>query len=205
MHIGRLSTDGSRVASRGQEPVTTAPPRLGQETRIRESGDLVQRLSHPAGPKTLKNALRCLSAKAARLRGRARLRESGDLVQHLSHPAGPKTLKNALSCLSAKAARLRERARLRESGDLVQRLSHPAGPKTLKNALGCLSAKAARLRGRARRRGPGCQSILSPRAQGSNASTNRQKPCPSRQGQGRSMVEGGAPEGKRRIGTYTKK
>ncbi|KAJ1201144.1 hypothetical protein NDU88_004959 [Pleurodeles waltl] len=65
MPIGRLNTDGGRAASRGQEPATTAPPRLGQETRLRERGDLVQRLSHPAGPKTLKNALGCLSAKAA--------------------------------------------------------------------------------------------------------------------------------------------
>ncbi|KAJ1164896.1 hypothetical protein NDU88_005328 [Pleurodeles waltl] len=100
------------------------------------------------------------------------------------------------SCLSAKTARLRGWARLRESGDLVQRLSHPAGPKTLKNALGCLSAKAAQLRGRARRRGPGRQSILRPRAQGSKASTNPQKPCPSRQGRGRSVVEGGGTRGK---------
>ncbi|KAJ1127808.1 hypothetical protein NDU88_006201 [Pleurodeles waltl] len=94
MPIGRLSTDGGRVASRGQEPATTAPLRLGQETRLWESGDLVQRLSHPVGPKMLnKNALSCLSAKTARLRGWARLQESADLVQRLSHPAGPKTLR----------------------------------------------------------------------------------------------------------------
>ncbi|KAJ1204061.1 hypothetical protein NDU88_007842 [Pleurodeles waltl] len=65
MPIGRLSTDGGRAASRGKEPVTTALPRLGQETRLQESGDLVQRLSHPAGPKTLKKTLGCLRAKAA--------------------------------------------------------------------------------------------------------------------------------------------
>ncbi|KAJ1134820.1 hypothetical protein NDU88_001266 [Pleurodeles waltl] len=122
MPIGRLNTDGDRAASRGQEPAITAPLRLGQETRLRESGDLVQRLSHPA-----------------------------------------------------------------------ERGSPPAGPKTQKSALGCLSAKAVRLRGQARRRGPGRQLILGPRAQGSKASTNPQKPCPSRQGQGRSSEEGGHP------------
>ncbi|KAJ1164986.1 hypothetical protein NDU88_005416 [Pleurodeles waltl] len=46
--LSRLNTDGGRAASRGQEPAITAPPRLGQETRLRESGDLVQCLSHPA-------------------------------------------------------------------------------------------------------------------------------------------------------------
>ncbi|KAJ1136618.1 hypothetical protein NDU88_003033 [Pleurodeles waltl] len=132
--LGRLNTDGGRAASRGQEPAITAPPRLGQETRLRESGDLVQRLSHPA-----------------------------------------------------------------------ERGSPPAGPKTQKSALGCLSTKAVRLRGQARRRGPGRQSILGPRAQGSLASAEPSKPRPSRQGPGRWSVGGGAPEGKRRIRIYTKK
>ncbi|KAJ1163077.1 hypothetical protein NDU88_003540 [Pleurodeles waltl] len=62
-----------------------------------------------------------------------------------------------------------------------------------KSALGCLSAKAVRLRGQARRRGPGRQSILGPRAQGSLASAKPSKPRPSRQGPGRSSVGGGHP------------
>ncbi|KAJ1207431.1 hypothetical protein NDU88_002822 [Pleurodeles waltl] len=132
--------------------------------------------------------------------GERRLRPVSD------SPGGTKdTEKDTLSCLSAKTARLRGQVRLRESGDQVRRQSHPVGPKMLKNAHGCISAKAAQLQGRAVHRGPGRQSILSPRVQGSKASTNPQKPCPSQEDQGRSVVEGGPPEGRRRIRTYIKK
>ncbi|KAJ1208239.1 hypothetical protein NDU88_003625 [Pleurodeles waltl] len=82
--LGRLKTDGGRAAPRVQEPAIAAPPRLGLETRLRESGDLVHRLSHPAerdsppaGPKTQKSTLGCLSAKAVRLREQARRRGPG--------------------------------------------------------------------------------------------------------------------------------
>ncbi|KAJ1207612.1 hypothetical protein NDU88_003002 [Pleurodeles waltl] len=70
----RLKTYGGQAAPHGQEPAIAAPPRLGLETRLRESGDLVQHLSHPAGrgsppagPRMQKSTLGCLSAKAVRL------------------------------------------------------------------------------------------------------------------------------------------
>ncbi|KAJ1149669.1 hypothetical protein NDU88_002474 [Pleurodeles waltl] len=77
--LGRLKTDGGQPAPRGQEPEIAAPPRLGLETRLWENGDLVQRLSYPAergsppaGPRTQKSTLGCLSVKAVRLREQAR-------------------------------------------------------------------------------------------------------------------------------------
>ncbi|KAJ1105134.1 hypothetical protein NDU88_002542 [Pleurodeles waltl] len=82
--LGRLKTEGGRAAPRGQEPEIEAPLRLGLETRLRESGDLVQRLSHPAergsppaGPRTQKSTLGSLRAKPVRLREQARRRGPG--------------------------------------------------------------------------------------------------------------------------------
>ncbi|KAJ1179704.1 hypothetical protein NDU88_004938 [Pleurodeles waltl] len=82
--LGCLKTDGGRASPHGQEPEIAAPPRLGLETRLLESGDLVQRLSHPAergsppaGPWMQKSTLDCLSAKAVRLREQARRRGPG--------------------------------------------------------------------------------------------------------------------------------
>ncbi|KAJ1174885.1 hypothetical protein NDU88_000176 [Pleurodeles waltl] len=82
--LGCLKADGGRAAPHGQEPEIAAPPRLGLETRLRESGDLVQHLSHPAergsppaGPRTQKSALGCLSAKAVQLQEQVRRQGPG--------------------------------------------------------------------------------------------------------------------------------
>ncbi|KAJ1159338.1 hypothetical protein NDU88_012005 [Pleurodeles waltl] len=120
----RLSTEGGLVGSHEQELAKTAPQRSGQERRLRPVSD------SPGGTNdTEKDALRCLSAKTARLRGQARLRESGDRVRRQSHPVGPKMLKNAHGCISAKAAQLRGRARPRGTWTPIDSQSPDAGLK----------------------------------------------------------------------------
>ncbi|KAJ1161706.1 hypothetical protein NDU88_002187 [Pleurodeles waltl] len=98
-----------------------------------KSGDLDQSDS-PGGTKdTEEDALSCLSAKTARLRGQARLWESGDQVQRQSHPVGPKMLKNAHGCISAKAAQLRGRARPRGTWTSINTQFSRAGLKGVNN------------------------------------------------------------------------
>ncbi|KAJ1130783.1 hypothetical protein NDU88_009130 [Pleurodeles waltl] len=105
----------------------TTPQRSGK------SGDLDQSDS-PGGTKdTEEDALSCLSAKTARLRGQARLWESGDQVQRQSHPVGPKTLKNAHGCISAKAVQLRGRARPRGTWTSINTQFSHAGLKGVNN------------------------------------------------------------------------
>ncbi|KAJ1197211.1 hypothetical protein NDU88_001073 [Pleurodeles waltl] len=129
--------DGQLLIGRAERPWPGSGIRdAGRKQLLRgrgKSGDLDQSDS-PGGTKdTEEDALSCLSAKTARLRGQARLWESGDQVQRQSHPVGPKMLKNAHGCISAKAAQLRGRARPRGTWTSINTQFSRAGLKGVNN------------------------------------------------------------------------
>ncbi|KAJ1115840.1 hypothetical protein NDU88_004062 [Pleurodeles waltl] len=125
--------DGQLLIGRAERPWPGSGIRdAGGKQLLRgrgKSGDLGQSDS-PGGTKdSEEDALSCLSAKTARLRGQARLWETGDQVQRQSHPVGPKMLKNAHGFISAKAAQLRGRARPRGTWTSINTQFSRAGLK----------------------------------------------------------------------------